>query len=108
MSLFHAKQPLTQDSHGYLPGFEPFNGGDYMPKVVTKYLTKALSTNYDRPICPYFDTEISTAKLTKPISQEATIAFRDYFSDSAGRMQPRHTAFPQNQRLTLPSQSGTR
>lgn len=32
-----------KDSHGYIPGFETFDGDEALPRVVTKYLTKALS-----------------------------------------------------------------
>ncbi|KAF6843909.1 trichothecene c-8 hydroxylase [Colletotrichum musicola] len=78
--------PACDDSHGYIPGFEPFNGGDYMPKVVTKYLTKALT------------------KLTKPISQEATTAFRDYLADSTEW----HEITPKDDILQIVSRMSTR
>ncbi|OLN97796.1 Dihydromonacolin L monooxygenase LovA 3 [Colletotrichum chlorophyti] len=52
------------DSHAYVPGFDPFASNPGMTKVVTKYLTKALT------------------KLTKPISEEATTAFRDFLTES--------------------------
>ncbi|GKT65772.1 cytochrome P450 [Colletotrichum tofieldiae] len=35
-------EPATDDSHGYIPGFEPFNGNRALGTIVTKYLTKAL------------------------------------------------------------------
>ncbi|OHW96070.1 cytochrome p450 [Colletotrichum incanum] len=36
-------EPATDDSHGYIPGFEPFNGNRAITTIVTKYLTKALN-----------------------------------------------------------------
>ncbi|KAI8211232.1 Cytochrome P450 monooxygenase [Colletotrichum sp. SAR 10_76] len=34
----------SQDTHGYIPGFDAFSLDDKLAKIVTKYLTKALST----------------------------------------------------------------
>ncbi|EKJ72481.1 hypothetical protein FPSE_07362 [Fusarium pseudograminearum CS3096] len=52
------------DSHGYIPGFEPFHGDPNVSKVVSKYLTKALT------------------KVTRPLSEEASLAFRDVLTNS--------------------------
>ncbi|RFN48892.1 putative cytochrome p450 monooxygenase (lova) [Fusarium flagelliforme] len=52
--------PAQDDSHGYIPGFEPFTGDHNLSKVVNKYLTKAL----------------------RPLSEEASLAFRHVITDS--------------------------
>ncbi|KAL3584586.1 hypothetical protein FPOAC2_14366 [Fusarium poae] len=64
--------PAEDDSHGYIPGFEPFHGDPNISKVVNKHLTKALT------------------KVTGPLSEEASLAFRDVFTDSTEwhEMQP--------------------
>nr|QKX96248.1 CYP68J5 [Aspergillus ochraceus] len=55
--------PTTDDSHGYIPGFDALNADPNLTKVVTKYLTKALN------------------KLTAPISHEASIAMKAVLGD---------------------------
>ncbi|EFQ34658.1 cytochrome P450 [Colletotrichum graminicola M1.001] len=55
---------LVDDAHGYIPGFDPFDGNPAILTIITKYLTKAL------------------AKLTKPISKEATLVLRHVLTDS--------------------------
>ncbi|KAH6991556.1 cytochrome P450 [Fusarium venenatum] len=64
--------PAEDDSHGYIPGFEPFHGDPNISKVVNKHLTKALT------------------RVTGPLSEEASLAFRDVFTDSTEwrEMQP--------------------
>ncbi|KAK2048036.1 cytochrome P450 [Colletotrichum somersetense] len=57
-------EPAVDDAHGYIPGFDPFNGNPAISTIIMKYLTKAL------------------AKLTKPISEEATLALRHVLTDS--------------------------
>nr|WDE40061.1 cytochrome P450 CYP68J5 [Fusarium graminearum] len=56
--------PAQDDSHCYIPGFEPFDADPNLSKVVIKYLTKALN------------------KVTGPLSEEASIAFRTVIADS--------------------------
>ncbi|KAF4450286.1 putative cytochrome P450 monooxygenase (lovA) [Fusarium austroafricanum] len=58
------RTPAGDDSHAYVPGFEPFFSDPNVTKVVTKYLTKAL------------------AKLTMPLSEEASLVFRQVLTDS--------------------------
>ncbi|KAF4780806.1 cytochrome P450 [Colletotrichum scovillei] len=58
------EEPAKDDSHGYIPGFETFDGDEALPRVVTKYLTKALT------------------KLTKPLSEESTLVLRHVLTDS--------------------------
>ncbi|ETS75487.1 hypothetical protein PFICI_12431 [Pestalotiopsis fici W106-1] len=56
---------VTQDdSHAYIPGFEPSNSDPKLSAVITRHLTKVL------------------AKLTKPISDETTLALQQSFTDS--------------------------
>ncbi|KAF3007238.1 hypothetical protein E8E14_009058 [Neopestalotiopsis sp. 37M] len=52
------------DSHAYVPGFEPFRSDPKITAVVMKYLTKALT------------------KITKNLSDEATLALQESFTDS--------------------------
>ncbi|KAK1546156.1 cytochrome P450 [Colletotrichum paranaense] len=59
-------EPAKDDSHGYIPGFDAFDGDEALPTVVTKYLTKALT------------------KLTKPLSEESTLVLRHVLTDSTG------------------------
>ncbi|KAF4943605.1 hypothetical protein FGADI_13296 [Fusarium gaditjirri] len=56
--------PAKDDSHEYIPGFEPFGFNPKMPNVINKYITKAL------------------AKLIGPVSEEASLAIRDCLTDS--------------------------
>ncbi|GKU15888.1 unnamed protein product [Fusarium langsethiae] len=64
--------PAQDDSHCYIPGFEPFNGDKHINQVINKHLTKALT------------------KVTGPLSAEASAAFRDILTDSTEwhEMQP--------------------
>ncbi|KAJ0368509.1 hypothetical protein COL26b_010792 [Colletotrichum chrysophilum] len=62
--------PSNDDGHGYIPGFDPFTAKEGHPQMVTKYLTKALT------------------KLTKPISDEATIVLRQVMTDATGNPNP--------------------
>ncbi|KAE9566254.1 Cytochrome P450 monooxygenase eqxH [Colletotrichum fructicola] len=78
--------PASDDSHGYIPGFEPFAGNDDSPKVVTKYLTKALT------------------KLTKPISEEATIVLKQIFTDK----KEWHEMVPKDDIIRVVSRMSTR
>ncbi|KPM38517.1 hypothetical protein AK830_g8048 [Neonectria ditissima] len=57
--------PAQDDSHAYIPGFDPFVANDRLPQLVTKYLTRALT------------------KLTAPISQEATQVLKTVLTDSS-------------------------
>ncbi|KAK1580740.1 cytochrome P450 [Colletotrichum navitas] len=57
-------ESAADDTHSYIPGFDPFHANLAMPSIITKYLTKALT------------------KLTKPISEEATLVLRHVFTDS--------------------------
>ncbi|KAK2601862.1 hypothetical protein QQS21_004548 [Conoideocrella luteorostrata] len=76
--------PAVDDAHAYIPGFEPFGGNDNMPKLITKHLTKALSTLCTltavapNHACSFMDI----AKLTGSISQEATHGLKRLFTDS--------------------------
>ncbi|KAK2728893.1 Dihydromonacolin L monooxygenase LovA 3 [Colletotrichum kahawae] len=87
-------QPAQDDSHGYIPGFEPFQGNLDQPKVVTKYLTKALT------------------KLTKPLSQEATLVLRQVLGDSketiTGSHQEWHEIDPKEDIMQVISRLSTR
>ncbi|TEA17775.1 Cytochrome P450 monooxygenase eqxH [Colletotrichum sidae] len=76
----------SDDSHGYIPGFEPFNGNDDLVKVVTKHLTKALT------------------KLTKPISEEATAVVKQVLGDS----EDWHEIIPKNDIMMIVSRMSTR
>ncbi|KAF9873265.1 cytochrome P450 [Colletotrichum karsti] len=78
--------PARDDSHGYIPGFEPFNGNPEIHKVVTKYLTKALT------------------KLTKPISEEATIVLKQVLTDS----KEWHEMIPKDDIIRIVSRLSTR
>ncbi|KAF5546224.1 ent-kaurene oxidase [Fusarium napiforme] len=60
--------PAEDDSHAYVPGFDPFASDPHISKVVTKYLTKSLT------------------KLTAPLSGEASLAFRQVLTDSTVRI----------------------
>ncbi|KAF5545340.1 ent-kaurene oxidase [Fusarium mexicanum] len=66
--------PAEDDSHAYVPGFDPFVHDPNISKVVTKYLTKSLT------------------KLTAPLSDEASLAFRQVLTDSTEwhEMHPQH------------------
>ncbi|KAL9568555.1 hypothetical protein ACKAV7_007357 [Fusarium commune] len=66
--------PAEDDSHAYVPGFDPFVSDPNISKVVTKYLTKSLT------------------KLTAPLSEEASLAFRQVLTDSTEwhEMHPQH------------------
>ncbi|KAI6339854.1 hypothetical protein MCOR25_011236 [Pyricularia grisea] len=55
---------ITEVGHGYLPGLEPIGGPLELPNVVSKHLTKKLSF------------------VTSPISEEASLALQDIFTDS--------------------------
>ncbi|WYZ35719.1 hypothetical protein EsH8_X_000366 [Colletotrichum jinshuiense] len=79
-------KPATDDSHGYIPGFDPFQGNEVVAKVVTKYLTKAL------------------AKLTKPISEEATLVLRQVLTDSTEW----HEMIPKNDIMRIVSRLSSR
>ncbi|KAI9155751.1 Cytochrome P467 monooxygenase [Paramyrothecium foliicola] len=54
----------SEDSHGYLPGFDGLSEDHIVSKVVTRYLTKALT------------------KLTSPLSDEAAIVIQQVMTDS--------------------------
>ncbi|WXC61722.1 hypothetical protein SNK03_007595 [Fusarium graminearum] len=56
--------PAKDDSHAYIPGFEPFSGDHDLSKVVIKYLTKALN------------------RVTGPLSEEASLAFQHVIGGS--------------------------
>ncbi|EXA34121.1 hypothetical protein NW756_008529 [Fusarium oxysporum] len=56
--------PARDDSHEYIPGFQPFGGSHKLTTVINKYITKALM------------------KLTGPISEEASLSIRDTLTDS--------------------------
>ncbi|POS69004.1 cytochrome P450 [Diaporthe helianthi] len=56
-------ETAKDDSHGYVPGFEPFNPNHGLVSLVTKHLTKALT------------------KVTAPLSREATVALRQDLTD---------------------------
>ncbi|KAF4341300.1 ent-kaurene oxidase [Fusarium beomiforme] len=60
--------PAQDDTHAYVPGFEPFKSDRHISTVVTKYLTKTLT------------------KITAPLSQEASLAFRQVLTDSPGKL----------------------
>jgi cytochrome P450 len=66
--------PAEDDSHAYIPGFEPFISETNITKLINKHLTKALT------------------KVTGPLSEEASFAFRDVLTDSTEwhEMQPSH------------------
>ncbi|KAF4913926.1 Cytochrome P450 monooxygenase eqxH [Colletotrichum viniferum] len=78
--------PANDDTHGYIPGFDAFSLDDKLAKIVTKYLTKAL------------------AKLTAPISQEATFAMRAVLTDSPEW----HVMSPKEDLVRVVSQMSTR
>ncbi|KAL2879107.1 hypothetical protein SGCOL_005527 [Colletotrichum sp. CLE4] len=79
-------EPARDDSHGYIPGFEPFDGDNSISRVVTKYLTKALT------------------KLTKPLSEESTLVLRHVLSDSTEW----HKISPQEDIMRIVSRLSTR
>ncbi|KAK1675800.1 cytochrome P450 [Colletotrichum godetiae] len=79
-------EPAKDDSHGYIPGFEPFDGDNSLSRVVTKYLTKALT------------------KLTKPLSEESTLVLRHVLSDSTEW----HKISPQEDIMRIVSRLSTR
>ncbi|KAF4452604.1 putative cytochrome P450 monooxygenase (lovA) [Fusarium austroafricanum] len=56
--------PAEDDTHAYVPGFEPFRSDPHVATVVNKYLTKALT------------------KVTGPLSHEASLAFSQVLTDS--------------------------
>ncbi|KAJ3547320.1 hypothetical protein NM208_g1575 [Fusarium decemcellulare] len=56
--------PVEDDSHAYIPGFEPLQTDPHVNQVVTKYLTKALN------------------KITTPLSEEASKAIQDVLTDN--------------------------
>ncbi|CAI6019586.1 unnamed protein product [Clonostachys chloroleuca] len=64
--------PTTDDSHGYIKGFDALNADPSVTRVVTKYLTKALSKQLSE-----FTEIFSNDKLTGPISHEAAVATRE-------------------------------
>ncbi|VTT65235.1 unnamed protein product [Fusarium fujikuroi] len=89
--IFHsgsliAVTDFQQDSHAYVPGFDPFLSDPNLSKVVTKYLTKALT------------------KLTAPLSEEASLAFRQVLTESTEW----HEMHPQNDIVRIVSRMSSR
>ncbi|KAJ0366096.1 hypothetical protein COL154_004008 [Colletotrichum chrysophilum] len=78
--------PSNDDGHGYIPGFDPFTAKEGHPQMVTKYLTKALT------------------KLTKPISDEATIVLRQVMTDATDW----HDFVPREEIIQIVSRLSTR
>ncbi|CCF33809.1 trichothecene C-8 hydroxylase [Colletotrichum higginsianum] len=78
--------PANDDTHGYIPGFDPFQLDERLAKLVTKHLTKALT------------------KLTAPISKEAAFALRSILTDSSAW----HEMNPKEDLVRLVSQMSTR
>ncbi|TLS20367.1 uncharacterized protein PpBr36_11369 [Pyricularia pennisetigena] len=58
------KSIASENTHAYLPGFEPLNSPPTLPQIINKHLTKALLS------------------LTQPISLETTNALKDVFKES--------------------------
>ncbi|TWU75759.1 hypothetical protein ED733_002262 [Metarhizium rileyi] len=56
--------PAADDGHGYIPGFEPFQANDGVPKLVTRHLSKELR------------------RLIGPMSQEASHGLKRTLTDS--------------------------
>ncbi|KAH7020695.1 cytochrome P450 [Microdochium trichocladiopsis] len=61
---FDFSQVASDDTHGYLPGFEAFGNDPTIIKVVNKHLTKALT------------------KITAPLSHEAELVIQQTLGDS--------------------------
>ncbi|KAM0253743.1 hypothetical protein ACHAP5_000321 [Fusarium lateritium] len=78
--------PARDDSHEYIPGFEPFGGNHAMSTVVTKYITKTLN------------------KLTGPLSEEASLAMQQVLTDSTEW----HTIQPQRDLMRIVSRVSSR
>ncbi|KAK1977660.1 cytochrome P450 [Colletotrichum cereale] len=74
------------DQHGYIPGFDPLAGDPAIVTAIKKYLTKAL------------------AKLTKPISEEATLVLRHVLTDSTNW----HQIVPQKDMIRIVSRLSSR
>ncbi|KAH6968952.1 cytochrome P450 [Fusarium avenaceum] len=56
--------PSGDDTHQYIPGFDPFKGDVGITTVINKYITKTLN------------------KVTGPLSEETSLAMQQVFTDS--------------------------
>ncbi|CAI6077636.1 unnamed protein product [Clonostachys chloroleuca] len=67
--------PVEEDSHAYVPGFDPFKPDRNVAKLINRHLTKALGKDQTKK-------NRSVAKLVEPISMEAAVVMQQVLTDS--------------------------
>lgn len=75
-----------QDAHSYVPGFEALSHNLWLPKIVKKHLTTTLCKSRHIRRSDTLLTCLEIAKVTAPLSEEATLALQKVLTDSPGKM----------------------